>query len=100
MAAALCIDLGVSGILLDELATRANFVTHEHGDDSVSLSGVLDRYLLEHTALGIHGGLPELLVGHLTQTFVSLGLDLLLVAVTVLDDEIVTLLIVPAVLLR
>ena len=56
--------------------------------------------MLEHTTLGIHGRFPELLVTHLTQTFVTLRLDLFLVAVAVSLDEVVTLLVVPAVLLR
>ena len=54
--------------------------------------------MLEHAACRIHRGLPELLVAHLTETFVTLGLDLLLIAVTVVLDERLTLLVVPAVL--
>ena len=54
--------------------------------------------MLEDAASRIHGGLPELLIAHLTETFVPLGLDLLLIAVTVVLDEGGTLLVVPAVL--
>ena len=54
--------------------------------------------MLEHTACRIHGRFPELLVGHLTKTFVTLGLDRFLVTATVVLDESLTLLIVPAVL--
>ena len=54
--------------------------------------------MFEHTALGVHGRFPELLVGHLTETFVALGFDEFLVTAAVLHDEVVTLLVVPAVL--
>ena len=65
-------DGGVGGVLLDELAARFNVLAHEHREDAVGLSGIADVDTLEQTVLGIHGGLPQLLGIHLTQTFESL----------------------------
>ena len=65
----------------------------------VCLGGVLDGNLLQHAALGVHRRLPQLLVRHLTQTFVALRLNTRLAAVAVFLDEVMPLLVVPAVLL-
>ena len=87
--AALCVDVGVSGILLDELAARLNVVTHQHGEDFVGLGGVLDGHLLQQAVFGVHGGFPQLLGVHLAKTFVALGMQGggVLVACYVLVDE-------------
>ena len=96
----LCVDVGVGGILLDELATGLYVVAHQHGEDLVGLGGVLDGDLLQQTVLGIHGGLPELLGVHLTKTFVALCVQgrSVLVASHILVDEGLALLLGVAVL--
>ena len=96
----LCVDVGIGGVLLDELTARLNIVTHEHGEYLVGLGGILDGHLLQQTVLRVHGGLPELLRVHLTQTFVTLGVKGLIVAVAchILVDEGLALLLSIAVL--
>ncbi len=60
---------------------------------------ILDCHLLEQAGGGIHGGLPQLLGVHLTQTFVSLGVDVLVFhSVGILVDECLALLLGVAVL--
>ena len=87
--AALRVDVSVGGVFLDELTTGFDIVTHEHREDLVGLGGILDAHLLQQTVLGIHGRLPQLLGVHLTQTFVALGVEALVVAVAchILVDE-------------
>ena len=41
------------------------------------MSCILDGDLFEESCLWVHGGFPELLGVHLTQTFVSLSVDVL-----------------------
>ena len=96
----LCVDVGVGSILLDELAARLYIVTHQHREDLVSLSGILDSYLLEQAVLRIHSRLPQLLRVHLTKTFVALCVECGSVLVTsdILVDEGLTLLLGIAVL--
>ena len=91
--------IGISCVALDEFAAGANVLTHEHGEDAVSLGGVLDVDLLEQTVLRIHGCLPELLGIHLTQTFVALCDDVLLQASAILVDKALALNVVIAELL-
>ena len=54
----LCVDVGVGGILLYELAAGFYVVSHQHGEDLVGISGILDGYLFQQACLGIHGRLP------------------------------------------
>ena len=100
MSMLLCVDVCVGSILLDELAARLYVVTHQHREDLVSLSGILNSYLLQQAVLRIHGGLPELFWVHLTKTFVALCVECcsVLVASDVLVDEGLTLLLGIAVL--
>ena len=69
----LSVNVGVGGVLLDELATWFYVIAHQHGEYLVSLSSIFDSYLLEQSVLGVHRRLPQLLGIHLTQTFVALG---------------------------
>ncbi len=96
----LCVDIGVCGVLLDELAARLYIVAHEHGEDFVGLGGILDGDLLQETGLRIHRCLPQLFGVHLTETFVALGVEGggVLVAGNILVDEGLTLLFGVAVL--
>ena len=55
---ALCVDIGIGGIFLDELAARFYVVAHQHGENLVGISGILDSYLFQQACLGIHGRLP------------------------------------------
>lgn len=72
---------------LDEFAARSYIVAHQHGEDVVGFSGVFNVYLLQHAGFRIHGGFPQLLRIHFTQTFVSLGVDTIFGAVAVLLHE-------------
>ena len=81
------IDCGVGGVLLDELAAGIHVLAHEHREDAVGLGGVADVDALEQSVLGIHGGLPQLLGVHLTQTFESLHCHAVLVAAGIGVDE-------------
>ena len=94
------VDGGVGGVLLDELAAGINVLTHEHGEDAVGLGGVTDVDALEQAVVGIHGGLPQLLGIHLTQTFESLNGDGILIATCILVDEAAQVRLIPAVLSR
>ena len=74
----LCIDICVGSVLLDELATWTHILAHEHGEGVVSLCCIIDGHLLEEARFRVHGGLPKLFWVHLTKTFVSLHLNLVL----------------------
>ncbi len=74
----LCVDVRIGGVLLNELTTWAYILAHEHGEGVVGLCCIIDGYLLQEARFGVHGGLPELFWVHLTKTFVSLHLDLVL----------------------
>ena len=95
----LCVDVGIGGIFLDELATWTYVLTHEHGEYVVSCSGVLNGHLLEQSSLGVHGSLPQLLGVHFTKTLIALDGDASLAAVTELGDEAILVGIVVAVAL-
>ena len=88
MVLALCVDIGVCCVLLDELSAWLHIVAHQHRENLVSLSCILDGNLLEQACCWVHSGFPKLLWVHLTQTFVSLGVDILIFgAVAILVDE-------------
>ena len=92
--------IGISGVALDEFAASADVLTHEHGEDSISLGGILDVDLLEETVLRVHCGFPELLGIHLTQTFVTLCNDVLLKSAAVLVNKALALYVIIAELLN
>ena len=95
----LCVDIGVCRVLFNKLASRLHVVSHQHGEDLVSIGGVVDGDLFEQTCLGVHSGLPKLLGVHLAQTFVALRVDVLVLhAAGILVEESLALLIVVAVL--
>lgn len=79
MKSELCVDIGVVGVGFDEVSARCHVLAHEHGEDAVSFCGVADGDTLEQTVLWTHGGVAELLVAHLTETFVTLHLGALAV---------------------
>ena len=43
----LCVDIGISSVLLDELTAWLHVVAHQHRENLVSLSCIVDGYLLE-----------------------------------------------------
>ena len=49
------VDVGVVGVLLDELAAGSHIFAHEHGEDIVGTGSILDAHLLQQTCLGVHG---------------------------------------------
>src|SRR5438094_1440557 len=72
------VDERVLRVLLDELPPGLDVLAHQDGEHPVRLGGVLQRDLLQHTGLGIHGRLPELFGLHLGQALESLDVQLLL----------------------
>ena len=86
-------------MLFDEFATRTHILTHQHGKDLVGLGSIVDCDLFQCTHLGTHRCFPKLVVVHLTQTFVALGVDGILIASTIFENILLPLLIVPAVFL-
>ncbi len=57
---------------LDEAAARRDLTAHEHSEDAVSFSGILDLYLQQRAPCGVHGGFPELVWVHFAQPLVAL----------------------------
>ena len=62
----------VAGVALDEQTARFDFVSHEHGEGFVGCGRVFDLHLLQNAVVRIHGGFPQFLVAHFTQTLVTL----------------------------
>src|SRR5262245_679788 len=60
------------GVLLDELTTRLDLITHQRGEDVVGGECVFDLHLHEPAARGIDRRLPQLLGIHLAESFVAL----------------------------
>ncbi len=95
----LCVDVCVSGILLDELTAGLYVVTHEHGEDLVGFGCILYCHLLQEAALRIHCRLPQLFGVHLTKSFVALGMDACsFLTVAILVEERLALLVIVTVL--
>src|SRR3989442_725537 len=59
------------GVRLDEAFAWIHFGAHQDVEDLVGLDRVLDLDPQQHAVLRIHGGLPELLGIHLTETLVA-----------------------------
>src|SRR5579863_4107909 len=55
----------------NKAASWRNLVAHQHVEDFVSFYGLLDADLQDGTVLWVHGGVPQRLRVHLTQTFVA-----------------------------
>ena len=98
----LCINVSICGVLLNEFASRFNVITHQHGEDFVGFSSILYGYLLQEARLRIHGCLPKLLGIHLSQTFVALCVQALVVffSFNILVNESLTLLLRVAIFTR
>src|SRR6476620_3443025 len=65
-------ELHVAGVLLDERAPRLDVLTHEDGEDLVSLGGVVERHLQQRAAVLVHRRLAQLGVVHLAEALVAL----------------------------
>ena len=76
------VDIGVGRVFLNEFAARFYVVTHQHGENFISLCSILDGDLLKQTVLRIHGRLPKLFGVHLTKTFVALRVQSFVFTVT------------------
>ena len=62
--------------MLDELPSRLHLVAHQQGKQLVGGDGVLHFDAVHAARLGVHGGVPQLLVAHLAQSLVALDLGL------------------------
>ena len=58
---------------LNEIPARRHFIAHEHAKYYIGLSSAFNGHLLQRACIGIHGGVPQLLRIHFTQTFVTLN---------------------------
>src|SRR5262249_52030552 len=57
----------LEGVLLDELASGLDLVTHQPREPEIGSGSVLDVHAHEDAALGIHGRRPQLRRVHLAQ---------------------------------
>src|SRR5215218_3486277 len=64
----LSIDEGVLSVLLDELPAGLHILPHQDGEHPVGRRGVLEGHLAQDPGVRVHGGLPQLLGIHLTET--------------------------------
>ena len=95
----LSVNIGISSVLLNELAAWLHIIAHQHRENLVSLSCIIDGYLLEQAGRWVHSGFPKLLWVHLTQTFVSLSVNILVFQpLAILVDECLALLLCIAIL--
>ena len=60
------------GISLDKLAARRHVIAHQHGECTFRFGGIVYGNLTEKPLLRVHSRIPELLVAHLSETFVPL----------------------------
>ena len=90
----LSINIRVSRVFLDKLASRFNIVAHQHRENFVGLGCILDCHLLQQSVRRVHRRFPKLFGIHFTQTFVTLRVQgrCVLVASHVFVDESLTLL--------
>ena len=95
----LSVNTCIGGVRFDELSAWSYIIAHEHREDRISLSGIVDRDLAKRAVLRIHRGLPELLLVHFTETLVSLDTNTILISSPDTIDEGLTLLLRPAVFL-
>ena len=97
-----CVDVGIGGVLLYELATWLNIITHEHGEDFICLGCILNGNLFQQARFRIHGGVPKLLRIHLSKTFITLRVQALAVfhAIAVFVEECLSLLLGVAIFLH
>ena len=68
----LCVYLRIMRILFDEPAAGRDIVAHKHGESPLRLGRILDSDLAQAPPGRIHRSLPQLLVGHLSETLVPL----------------------------
>lgn len=69
------LDIEIHDVLrsgLDESPARRNIFSHEHFKDVISFLGIFDLHFEHLPDRWIHGGLPELVRIHLSETLVSL----------------------------
>ena len=92
------VDGSIGGVVLDELAAWSHVLAHEHREDAVGLGSVADVHALKQAALRIHCGFPQLLGVHLSKSFESLHAHVLLLATSILVDELAHLHVGPAIL--
>lgn len=69
--------LDALGVRLDKGFPRRHLVPHQDVEDVVGFSSVLHLYLEQGAGGRVHGGVPELLGGHLAQALIALDLNLL-----------------------
>ena len=95
----LCINVGICCILFNKLSAWCHIIAHEHGENVVGCSCILDSYLTQSTVIGIHGRVPKLNFVHFTQPFVTLGMNTCFAAATVFFNKSLALLFSPEIFL-
>ena len=68
--------LDALGMGLDEGLARRYLFTHQDAEGLIGFNRIRYAHLKQGPGLRVHGGLPELLGGHFTQTFIALEIDL------------------------
>ena len=98
----LCVNVCICGVFFDELSAWFHVVAHEHGEDFVGFCCILNIYLLQESGLWVHGSVPKLFRVHLSKTFVSLCVNVLVIvySVAVFVEERLSLLLCVAVFLN
>lgn len=73
--AQLHINLSILGVAFDEFAAGSHFIAHEHTKYPVGLCCAFDGYFFQCSVGWVHGGIPQLVGVHFTQTLVALDVD-------------------------
>ena len=76
-----------SGVLFNELTTRAYILAHKHGEYIVGAGGIFYSYLFKQAGFRVHGGFPQLGGVHFTKTFVALCGNAVFASVVILLQE-------------
>ena len=64
--------LHIQRVLLDELSSWFNNITHQFGEEIIRFCHVIDLDLKQSARIGVQCSLPELVGVHLAQAFVTL----------------------------
>src|SRR5664279_877227 len=65
-------EANVAGVALDEAASTLHVLAHQDREDLVRGRGIVQGDLEQDAVMGVHRGLPQLLVIHLAQALVAL----------------------------
>src|SRR5574344_1972690 len=84
-------------VFFDKLSAWRNIVTHEHGECTLCLSSIVDGDSAQSSLRRIHCGIPQLVLTHLSETFVTLHSHTLVTALSESRRSLLALIVSPAV---